>query len=43
LKLIEKPDSGISNSSIPLFGTAGSALQSDSEEPQEKIEKKIDL
>ena len=29
----EKPDNGISNSSIPFFGTAGSASRWGSEEP----------
>jgi hypothetical protein len=33
LKKNEKLDNGISNSSIPFFGTAGSALRWGSEEP----------
>jgi hypothetical protein len=33
LKKNEKLDNGISNSSIPFFGTTGSALQRGSEKP----------
>jgi hypothetical protein len=44
LKSVEKPDSGILSSSIPFFGTRGSALQEIAKNRwEEEREKKIDL
>lgn len=43
LKKKEKFDNGISNSSIPFFGTTGSALQRGSEKPLERKKEKRGL
>jgi hypothetical protein len=40
LKSAEKPDSGISSSSIPFFGTRGSSLQKGNEIMAGQVKKK---
>jgi hypothetical protein len=40
LKSVEKPDSGISSSSIPSFGTTGSSLQKGNEKTAKSVKKR---
>jgi hypothetical protein len=40
LKSVEKPDSGISSSSICLFGTGGSSLQKGNEITAERVKER---
>jgi len=40
LKSVEKPDSGISSSSIPFFGTGGSSLQKGNEITAGQVKKR---
>jgi hypothetical protein len=38
--MTEKPDSGISSSSIPFFGTGGSSLQNSNEKTAVRVKKR---